>query len=855
MMSNAQLPQRTSPVVNLQESWTQMSLRLLRDVETYLRGPGPRQAIHTYRWVLAGILAALLVAAGHWGYWLANTDTYDGLKDKREITHEGFEIRQGYTGYADGDSLIIRGRIDEVTVIENFSYGPPATEYDGIRSVNVADVTSPTFRGVGINTLGEALDLAVAKDVEIVIDAQLQPPQDLILVADGRKGSGLLLLSDSDPLSLTQLARFSTSARTTAVAVTGTIALVGDDVGGLTLVDFSKFDSTEQESLTQRSYRLVGSTPVLDVHVVGDIAYLALGEAGLGLVNISNPDAPSVKGTLELAEGAYNVFVQDGLAYVSGASAGLQFLNVTNASNPVELTSLELNAGILHEIVVEDQLAYLAVEGVGLEIYNVSDVNNTSYLGGYRTNSNATGLRFINDLVFLAAGDQGLLTLNVRDPANVIIVGQVRANGATTRVGLANDKAYINDHDNQYHFSFVAEEGFPFDFVTENNTLFTIDDFTFMAQGNLSEDFYENDLVLVELEYRVATSAQITGFVDDPYYHSFDNLTLYYGYFNATDISLSWEVDHYFYWLEGLLLFAGPVLAVATSPRIRQELKGASKVARFEIINQFSSIMRTFIIIIMLAFFVVGTAWGVAGRVGATKEGDSFFVADANEALILITHFTFFILSLFTLVSAFNIIVRERLGNTLNLLLCRPLNRPGILLGKLAALQVFIGLPALISTILALWIINNRAGEYPATGAALGYIIFTQVMIFTFLVLQANLSVTSRNPTSAAFMGIGVWVTFALLWSLFRLALAFTMGLEVGAEDIEKTAEFQALAGRMAMLNPGEVYDFTVGLMLPRGANDNIEGIPRWAPPVAMLLWPSALLWLATVRFDREKQG
>jgi len=163
-------------------------------------------------------------------------------------------------------------------------------------------------------------------------------------------------------------------------------------------------------------------------------------------------------------------------------------------------------------------------------------------------------------------------------------------------------------------------------------------------------------------------------------------------------------------------------------------------------------------------------------------------------------------------------------------------------------------LPALISTFLVLWIINQRTDVYPATGAAIGYVIFTQVMIFTFLVLQANLSVTSRNPTTAAFMGIGVWVTFALLWSLFRLALAFTAGLDVGADNLEDTAEFQALAGRMAMLNPGEVYDFTVGLMLPRGANDNIEGIPRWAPPVAMLLWPSVLLWLAAVRFDREKK-
>ena len=333
-MSKGGLPQQSSPVVNLQESWSEMGLRMLREGKAYLKGPGPRKALHTYRWVLAGILAALLVAAGHWGYWKTNSESYDGLQDKRVVTREGFEIRQEYTGFAAGDTFTIRGRIDEVTVIENFSYGEPAKDYDGVRSVGVSDATNPTLKGLGLNTGGYAVDLAVAREVVIEVDGKVQPPQDVILVADGRKSSGLLLLNTTDPLRMTKLAGLSITAAATSVAGNGTLAMVGDSEGGLTLVDFSKVQTAVPDSLDQRSYRLVGPDPVHDLDVAGDMVYLALGDSGLGIVNISNPDLPISRGYFPLAEGAYDVFVQKGLAYVSGGSAGLQIVDVTNATPP-----------------------------------------------------------------------------------------------------------------------------------------------------------------------------------------------------------------------------------------------------------------------------------------------------------------------------------------------------------------------------------------------------------------------------------------------------------------------------------------------------------------------------------------
>ncbi len=845
-MSDGDPKKRSSPVIKLEESWTEMGLRLMGELNSYLTGPGPRKALHTYRWILAGILATLLVATGHWTYWVLQTEPIEEPTDSRTITEEGFAVNQRYAGYRDGETISIRGRIDEVTVVENFSYTQPKSKYGGVRVVNIVDPSAPFQQGLGFNTKGDALDIAITGELQSMAYSW----DRAVLVADGRKRPGLRFLDASDLTDLKEVGDGydNLPGNTTAVAIDGQMAALGDNTG-VVFVDFSR-----PLQPVRYGQRFNLTEPVLDIELAGDLAYLATGGNGLTLLNISSLKDLQLMSVLDTPGNVVDVTVVDGFAYVADSLGGLRIVNVTSATDPEVVAVIETPGGSVYQSVIANRTAYLAAGPAGLLVYDLTNISSPRHLGTLAT-GNVTGLAVAGDVAYLAAGENGLLTVDLSDLLQPVRMGQVKTNGATVKVILDGDRAFVTDVDLSYHFSFISEYGFPFDFNTENHTLITIDDFTFIHAGNLSTTYYENELIVVDLVYRKNASSVITGYVGVPYNQSFDNLTLTYGYFEATDISLSWDVDHLFFWLEGLFLVAGIILTVATSPRVRQELRGASKIARFEVKSKFSSPVRTMIIIIMLAFFVVGTAWGVAGQVGVSKPGDSFYVADANEAIIMVTHFTFFILSLFTLVSAFNVIVQERLGNTLNMLLCRPLNRAGILLGKLAGLQVFIGLPALISTLLAVWIINNQAGEWPALGASIGYIIFTQVMIFTFLVLQANISVNSRNPTTAAFMGIGVWVTFALLWSRFRLALAYASGLDVGSEDLENSAEFQALAGWMALLNPGEVYDFTIALMLPRGVNDNIEGIPRWAPPVAMLIWASGLLWLAMWRFSREQRG
>jgi len=66
------------------------------------------------------------------------------------------------------------------------------------------------------------------------------------------------------------------------------------------------------------------------VHVVGDYAYVADDYAGLQIIDISTPSAPSLTGTYDTGDNAYGVYVSGSYAYVTDGNNGLYILDVSH---------------------------------------------------------------------------------------------------------------------------------------------------------------------------------------------------------------------------------------------------------------------------------------------------------------------------------------------------------------------------------------------------------------------------------------------------------------------------------------------------------------------------------------------
>ncbi|WP_196803242.1 cadherin domain-containing protein, partial [Dolichospermum circinale] len=112
------------------------------------------------------------------------------------------------------------------------------------------------------------------------------------------------------------------------------------------------------------------------VQVVSNYAYVADGESGLQIIDISNPSTPTRKGNYDTSGYAYDVQVVGNYAYVADAYSGLQIIDISNPTNPTRKGNYD-TSGYARGVQVVGNYAYVADNDGGLKIIDVSNVNET----------------------------------------------------------------------------------------------------------------------------------------------------------------------------------------------------------------------------------------------------------------------------------------------------------------------------------------------------------------------------------------------------------------------------------------------------------------------------------------------
>ena len=318
------------------------------------------------------------------------------------------------------------------------------------------------------------------------------------------------------------------------------------------------------------------------------------------------------------------------------------------------------------------------------------------------------------------------------------------------------------------------------------------------------------------------------------------------------DIKLSSTKDNYFFTAELIILFTGLYFSLKRIKNLREQTKLIWHLANFELKQGIKS-PRMIVLGVIFTLFIIGMGW----LLGDLQNGDpesAFFVQNANGALQQLCFFVFFVVSLAAIGVSVDSFHKERQANTLNLLLAKPINRETIVIGKAVGLSLVVGIPALVAQILGLLFMIN-AGEAPSTSGIIAFIICGQMMIFTLVCFQLCFAISARSGTDVVMYGLGMWLLFAVVWNLLIYAISFALGIDVTAEDFENDAKFQSIASHMGMLNPGYVYQFSVGLLTHRTLAIDLEGIPGWLILLALVLWPITCLRTATKLFKREVKG
>ncbi len=164
---------------------------------------------------------------------------------------------------------------------------------------------------------------------------------------------------------------------------------------------------------------------VNDVCVTNNLAYLAQGSNGVGVLDISNPDSPILVGGFNTPGQANAVHIAGPFAYVADGAAGVQVLSLANPVNPISIGSYDTPRSA-QDVVVAGNRAYVADWDGGLQILDVSNPAHPSWLGSFVTNMCAEAICVANDLAYVACPSvlslitdpktYGLQIINVSDP-------------------------------------------------------------------------------------------------------------------------------------------------------------------------------------------------------------------------------------------------------------------------------------------------------------------------------------------------------------------------------------------------------------------------------------------------------
>ncbi|MFO7889679.1 MAG: FlgD immunoglobulin-like domain containing protein [bacterium] len=240
-----------------------------------------------------------------------------------------------------------------------------------------------------------------------------------LFVAGGTQGLGIVDASDvTDPALAGASYQYFDTYNARSVFVRDTIAYVADYSGGLRLVDISDIfvTSLASASLVETGrYEPGSSLYVRDVVVSDGYAYIAVSYTGVQIIDISNPNAPTLVATCNNdGEAAFGIDKLGNYVYLADGADGLRIIDVSNPSNPVEQRQLS-TSGTATNVQVFENYAYVADGEGGVRVFYIPNPDDATEVGYYDTGSYGYNVDTYDDgsslSIYVADDEDGLYVL------------------------------------------------------------------------------------------------------------------------------------------------------------------------------------------------------------------------------------------------------------------------------------------------------------------------------------------------------------------------------------------------------------------------------------------------------------
>ena len=182
------------------------------------------------------------------------------------------------------------------------------------------------------------------------------------------------------------------------------------------------------------------------VAVAGSHAYVADEYSGLQVVDVSDPESPSLVSNFPTMAATRQVAVADGFAYAAlGDGYGYNGLEVIEVSDPAWLIHMGAveTPGVARDIVVDDDHVYAVYGEYGLRVIDVSEPTTPAVVGAWETGADATGVAVFGSNAYVTLSNGTWCVIDVSLPSSPTLVGSVSNIGSTRDVAFDGEWVYV----------------------------------------------------------------------------------------------------------------------------------------------------------------------------------------------------------------------------------------------------------------------------------------------------------------------------------------------------------------------------------------------------------------------------
>ncbi len=259
---------------------------------------------------------------------------------------------------------------------------------------------------------------------------------------------GLRMVDISNPVNPTLGATVAFPYSLDLDGVGDTVLFAGQNAG-LYIMDISNPESPFETGHLPSPLPPAGISAVA---VSGNTAYVANGCLGFHVVDIANPTQPQTIGSLVHDHCISGVTVHDNHAYLAGStlSTGLLVVDVSHPASPVQVGQLSLQGG--NFLAHRDDHVYIAGSELKLAIADVTNPALPQLLledhhQGWANKPVVMGTRLYVPLSDTDGDELWVDVYDIADPANVVPLGTLHLGSAwtTPNIALRGQLAYISD--------------------------------------------------------------------------------------------------------------------------------------------------------------------------------------------------------------------------------------------------------------------------------------------------------------------------------------------------------------------------------------------------------------------------